>query len=279
LYVGKIGTGILWLVTGGLFGIGQLIDVMRLFSGTFTDARGRRLLVWEDERELGDDSRVREQAALLASNPGMQLTPQAASASSSSSWSSRGSAMTRHALGLLSALAGLLIFVGIALGAATALDLPRAVQAGVFGPQAAVDIRDDVFGGYEAWPSLAQRVGMMIMSLTLLIAVVVQIFARRPCGVSHQLRGVLGTGGLLLAVFALGDAFRAQTAWVEIAAHRHLAGMIDAFLSQWNGGKLMGAAALFLVAIFLLAWPPQRRQGRTSHLDEHRPAMPENLGG
>lgn len=46
-YVGKIGTGILYLVTGGLFGIGWLIDLIIIATGRFRDYYGFRLVVWE----------------------------------------------------------------------------------------------------------------------------------------------------------------------------------------------------------------------------------------
>jgi TM2 domain-containing membrane protein YozV len=38
--VGKIGTGVLWLFTGGLFGIGVIVDFIMLLIGTFTDKSG-----------------------------------------------------------------------------------------------------------------------------------------------------------------------------------------------------------------------------------------------
>ena len=37
---GKIGTGILWLLTFGLFGIGWLVDLIRVIMGKFTDKNG-----------------------------------------------------------------------------------------------------------------------------------------------------------------------------------------------------------------------------------------------
>lgn len=36
-YVGKVGTGILYLFTGGLFGIGWIVDIILLATGTFKD--------------------------------------------------------------------------------------------------------------------------------------------------------------------------------------------------------------------------------------------------
>ncbi|ENY69476.1 Hypothatical protein [Mycoplasmopsis bovigenitalium 51080] len=42
-YVGKIGTGIIWLLTGGLFGIGSFVDFILLIIGKFKDKQGNKL--------------------------------------------------------------------------------------------------------------------------------------------------------------------------------------------------------------------------------------------
>ena len=40
-YVGKVGTGILYFLSGGLLGIGWIVDIVKIASGTFTDGAGR----------------------------------------------------------------------------------------------------------------------------------------------------------------------------------------------------------------------------------------------
>ncbi len=39
-YVGKVGKGILFLFTGGLFGIGWIVDIFVILVGNFSDSRG-----------------------------------------------------------------------------------------------------------------------------------------------------------------------------------------------------------------------------------------------
>ena len=45
-YMGKIFTGIIWLLTGGIVGIGVLIDIILIAVGTFRDKSGRLVLRW-----------------------------------------------------------------------------------------------------------------------------------------------------------------------------------------------------------------------------------------
>ena len=45
-YMGKIGTGILWLLTLGLFGIGALVDFIIILCGSAKDKDGLPIKNW-----------------------------------------------------------------------------------------------------------------------------------------------------------------------------------------------------------------------------------------
>jgi len=45
-YVGKTGTGILWLFTGGLFGIGWVVDFIVIICGGFKDSNNFFVSKW-----------------------------------------------------------------------------------------------------------------------------------------------------------------------------------------------------------------------------------------
>ncbi|MBR6509836.1 MAG: TM2 domain-containing protein [Clostridia bacterium] len=39
-YAGKVGTGIVWLLTGGICGVGAIIDFIIILCGNFKDGNG-----------------------------------------------------------------------------------------------------------------------------------------------------------------------------------------------------------------------------------------------
>lgn len=47
-YVGKVGTGIIWIFTGGCLGIGVLVDLIMIICGSFKDNQGLPLMKWSD---------------------------------------------------------------------------------------------------------------------------------------------------------------------------------------------------------------------------------------
>jgi TM2 domain-containing membrane protein YozV len=46
-YVGKVGTGVLWLFSLGFLGIGVIYDLVLIATGEFRDDQNRRVVHWE----------------------------------------------------------------------------------------------------------------------------------------------------------------------------------------------------------------------------------------
>ena len=59
-YVGKIGTGILYLLTGGLFLIGIIVDFVNILTNNFKDRQGHLISLWR--LDDFDDEKQKEKA-------------------------------------------------------------------------------------------------------------------------------------------------------------------------------------------------------------------------
>jgi TM2 domain-containing membrane protein YozV len=57
-YVGKIGTGILMILTLGGLGIWGLIDLVVILCGEFTDKEGNKIRQWTGEQLSTDETRM-----------------------------------------------------------------------------------------------------------------------------------------------------------------------------------------------------------------------------
>ena len=60
-YVGKIGTGILYLLTGGGFLIGSIVDFVNILTNNFKDRQGHLISLWR--LDDFDDEKQKEKAA------------------------------------------------------------------------------------------------------------------------------------------------------------------------------------------------------------------------
>lgn len=47
-YLGKVGTGVLWLLTGGCLGIGWFVDIILIACGSMRDVDGSPVRYWSE---------------------------------------------------------------------------------------------------------------------------------------------------------------------------------------------------------------------------------------
>ncbi|KPK78077.1 MAG: hypothetical protein AMJ79_00960, partial [Phycisphaerae bacterium SM23_30] len=289
-YVGKIGTGILWLLTLGLGFIGQIIDIILILSGRFTDKQGRRLVIWESRGEIKDippapeaAEKSAEAAAAADKEVGVEMKqpydyqgPAYAQQPAYQPIRNGGSGwLTDSALSqsgvidtllhpfsfLLSGLGLACAILAILVGLAMALHLP-AILGGII-PEMAEEMKR-VFG-YSDWPILLERFGGVAALVLFLLAATFMIIARRRFGVAHIIRAALGVGGLMLCLIAFNGAIPALTdETIDLFADQQFGYAIEMIFRRIDEGAAIGSVVLFIISVILLSWAPKRRRVQTS---------------
>jgi len=272
-YVGKIGTGILWFLTWGLLGVGQLIDVILIIVGQFRDRYDLPLEIWMDEGESASVKSSGNKPVSPPPTPRHDVAPavaqtaqeqQARMATDSPIPPAPPVPSTTvvyepfHPLAFLfSGVGFILVFVAIIIGLGVGLHVPYLVAAGV--PELAQEIEES-FGGYAQWPKLFKELGMIVTAALLLLAAIFIIIGRRHLGARHLVRGVLGLAGLLAAVMWLCDGISWGFRGIDDLGSQQLGVVLERMLRNCQGEEVVFAGVFFLVSIVVLAWPPRRKE-------------------
>ena len=247
-YVGKIGTGILWLFTGGLLGIGQLVDVILILAGQFTDKQGRPLIMWENEHELRavPASVVAAQPGRPASNGRQEVK---AAKVGGGNWVGP----------MFSVLGGIVLFVGVLIGLAVAANIPSVAAAGFSDSSLTRELRSELGAN---WREQLDTLATASMIIVMVFASVLMIVARRRAGAAAMFRAVVGAFGLAMTVASLRGAM-SMVQWYTVvsqAENVHPLRAVGTFFSQIQQPPAIFAAVLLLASMIVLCWPAERRK-------------------
>jgi hypothetical protein len=234
-YVGKIWTGLLYLFTAGVMGIGQLIDVVLIATGQFQDDQLRRVEAWEGSSVSGVGGAVPV-----------------------NSWSAVPS-RTRWGVLLANLLGVLLLLASCLVGLFAAARIPDALaaweQAGLFDSTISQNLAEVL--GTESWPRIASRLGTLAALILYLSGLAVLLLARHRDGPGHMFRAILGSLCCLATVGMFALTFQGRL-WDRLA-EQVAAGQVGAALEMVVADQFLATYVLagiaLLVGIMLLCWP------------------------
>lgn len=285
-YVGKVGTGILWLLTGGLLGIGQIVDIIMILLGRFRDCYGYPLVMWESPDELknraGSYQPIKEGGAVPPPAPPgepravaeeySEQMPDAVGEVPPQPGINRVSPVPASVIGprysepfniftfLFSGVGTIFLLLALLVGLLLALHVPSVIAAGIPDPGLAREL-DKLFGG-PGWPGILDKIGFAVATILFLLALTFIIIARRRSGGAYLLRGALGILGMLAALTWLSDALPEsypQTVYRSFE-NNQIGPAFETMFAYVSGEEAFTAAVLFAVSIIILCWPPKRRE-------------------
>ena len=276
-YVGKIGTGILWLFTGGLLGIGQLIDIIVIATGQFKDRNELPLVLWGNRRDLkttvpGSGAQPMaaapqtpapaqpvQEVKAVAETP--QPQPAAYQPPSWPSYASTGSVYEPWdpISGLFAAIGHIFALAAILIGLIIGLHLPSVAVA--MWPEAEPVQHVTRFLG-AGWPAAVEQAGVMLIVGLLFLAAILIMIGRRRFGPAHLVRALVGLGGFLFALQMFRDGAISNVTvngMVELIQQEQAGRALELLFGALTKDQTIMAGVIMLVSVLILSWPPRRR--------------------
>jgi hypothetical protein len=275
-YVGKIGTGILWLFTWGLCGIGQLIDIIVIATGQFKDRNDLPLVIWHDRKEVetmvppspvspaapmpqppAPAQKVEEVKAVAET-----AQPAAYQPPSWPSYTSTGSIIYEPwdpISGLFAAVGHIFALAAILIGLALGLHLPSVAAAAW--PNAMPVQQLELHLG-TAWPAIVEQAGVMLIAALLFLAAILIMIGRRRFGPAHLIRAIAGLGGFFWAIQLFrSDAVSTDSArrMVDLIQQNQVGPALEILFRAFSQEEAIVAGVITLISVLILSWPPRKR--------------------
>lgn len=249
---GRRVSGIAWLLTGGLFGIGTIVDLILLVTGSFKDAYERPVLSWDWQIP----STQRPVPALNA------ITSPAKPVNAFSSVPKRipFRSLAYSFVGMLTAAFG--FFAAVFLSA-------RAVDLAMEWPDVSQSITE-VFGS-NRWNSTAEQLLMMMAVGGMLLGSALMAVGRARFGAGHVLRLLFGMGALALTC-VIGHEFFYRidmTAIVESIQRGVIGPFLEEIVNNKSIAVLFPTTMFFATGVALVAWPPSAEKKQLSRQPEN----------
>ena len=245
LYVGRVPTGLLWMFTGGLLGIGQIYDIVMISLGQFRDAEGRRLLNFSNKTKTADTLKEPVNEFSNVTKP---------------RWTE--SRIGFRLGNLVANLAGaIFLFVALIAGGVFSLDLPQAINMGAFGREVKLAFADGA--PIADWHLIVTSVVGVVGLVAAVLAICCLVVARREATWKHMLRIPLAVAAFSASIAAFGSISDWGGRWRSVGNSvlaedlNRAVRMIFGHDEFWAG--IVFAGIFFIVAVFTLAWPGKQR--------------------